>query len=106
MGRSAGLPNRRAFPKYSLERSQKAGIRKAMKKLILSLVMVGFAVAVQAGEGKACASKDKAACSSTKLTEAGCCSSTSVTKTSTCKGKQVVMSPKGAEQSVKLIASR
>jgi len=76
-----------------------------MKKIILSLVMIGFAVAVQAGDGKECTSNKT--CTSTKVTQTSCCSSTQVTKTSTCKGKQVVQSPKGAEQSVRfLMASR
>jgi hypothetical protein len=79
-----------------------------MKKIILSLVMIGFAVAVQAGGGKECT--DNKACTSTKVTKVStstsCCPSTQVTKTSTCKGKQVVQSPKGAEQSVRLMASR
>jgi len=75
-----------------------------MKKFILSLVMVGFAVAVQAGDSKECTGNKT--CTATKVTQTSCCSSMNVTKTSTCKGKQVVMSPKGAEQSVRLMASR
>ena len=75
-----------------------------MKKFILSLVMVGFAVAVQAGDGKECTANKT--CTATKVTQTSCCSSMNVTKTSTCKGKQVVMSPKGAEQTVRLMASR
>ena len=77
-----------------------------MKKIILSVLMIGFAVAVQAGDNKTCT---KSACSETKTTSASCCSSTSMTKATTCKGstRQTVMSPKGAEQSGKLLlASR
>ena len=76
-----------------------------MKKIILSVLMIGFAVAVQAGDNKTCT---KSACSETKTTQASCCSS--MTKASTCKGsevRQTLMSPKGAEQSGKfLVASR
>jgi len=78
-----------------------------MKKLILSLVIVAFAVAVQAGDSKACAGKDKTACSADKTactmktSDAGCCHGTA-TKAS----RQTLMSPKGAEQAPKLIASR
>ena len=79
-----------------------------MKKLILSLVVIGFTVAVQAGDTKACAGKDKTACTATKVGEGGCCSS--MTKATTCKGsqtRQVLMSPKGAEQAPRmLVASR
>lgn len=89
-----------------LERRQKWAITKAMKKIILSVLMIGFAVAVQAGDNKTCT---KTACSETKTTQAACCS-TSMTKASTCKGsavRQTLMSPKGAEQTGKfLIASR
>jgi hypothetical protein len=82
-----------------------------MKKFILSVVVLGFAVAVQAGNGKECASsKTCTKTEVTKVSKSNCSSATacsSVTKTSTCKGKQVVMSPKGAEQSVRfLVASR
>ena len=84
-----------------------------MKKLILSLVIVAFAVAVQAGDSKACAGKDKTACTAKtscsadktactmKTSDAGCCHGTT-TKAS----RQTLMSPKGAEQAPKLIASR
>jgi len=72
-----------------------------MKKLILSLVVVGLTAAVQAGEGKTCTGSKT--CTATKVTESSCCSSMKVTKTSACKGKQVVMSPKGAEQSVSFL---
>jgi len=45
-----------------------------MKKLILSLMLVAFAVAVQAGEGKTC-SKDSATCTKAKAEQAkSCCS--------------------------------
>ena len=69
-----------------------------MKKLILSILLVGFAVAVQAGDAKTCAGKDKAACSATKVSDAGCCS---MAKGTTCKAapvKLALLSPKGAEQ--------
>ena len=92
-----------------------------MKKLILSLTLVAFAFAVQAGD-KECAGKDKAACSATKTatsnktacsadktactmktSDAGCCHGTACKGTPT---RQTLMSPKGAEQAPKLIASR
>jgi len=78
-----------------------------MKKLILSFVFLGLAIAVQAGDTKACAGKDKAACSATKVSETGCCSS--LTKATTCRASQAklaVQSPKGAEQAPRLLASR
>jgi hypothetical protein len=84
-----------------------------MKKLILSFVFIGLAVAVQAGDTKACAGKDKTACAdktactATKVSETGCCSS--MTKATTCKAtakSYAVQSPKGAEQAPRLLASR
>ena len=70
-----------------------------MKKLILSVLFVCCAVAVQAGDSKACAGKDKAACcSATKVSDASCCSSA---KGTTCKAapvKVALLTPKGAEQ--------
>jgi hypothetical protein len=79
-----------------------------MKKLIVSIVLMSFAVAVQAGDSKTCTAKDKAACSTTKTStaDAGCCS---MTKGTTCKSAQtkVLMSPKGAEQTPRMmVASR
>ncbi len=77
-----------------------------MKKLILSLVVVAFAVAAQAGDSKTCTAKDKTACT-TKTSTSGCCSTAQAT--ACCKGaaaRQTYMSPKGAEQAPKLIASR
>ena len=70
-----------------------------MKKLILCLMVTAFAVAVQAGEGKAC--KDKAACadkakaiSNTQAKadcadKSACCSGAKATV-----AKKVLMSPK------------
>lgn len=75
-----------------------------MKKLILSLALVSFAIAVQAGDDKACAEKGKSACCTQKTkmqTDAGCCS---MTKATACKAtantqvKLALMSPKAAEQ--------
>ena len=80
-----------------------------MKKLIASLVLISFAVAVQAGDSKTCVGKDKACCATKTSTAAdsGCCS---MTKGTTCKAvqaKQVLRSPKGAEQAPRmLMASR
>ena len=85
--------------KIFVEKARKAAIRKPMKKLILSILFVGFAVAVQAGDAKTCTGKDKAACcSTTKVSDAGCCSSA---KGTTCKAapvKMALLTPKGAEQ--------
>jgi len=94
------VPERKApkIEKKILELLPKAGIRIPMKKLILSILFVGFAVAVQAGDSKTCAGKDKAACSATKVSDAGCCSTA---KGTTCKAapvKLALLSPKGAEQ--------
>lgn len=62
-----------------------------MKKIIIALTVVAFAVAVQAGEGKtcskdnaACAGKDKAACA-TKA-DAGSCAKTTAAQ-ATCPSK-------------------
>jgi hypothetical protein len=79
-----------------------------MKRVIVSIVLMSFAVAVQAGDSKTC-TKDKAACCATKTSttsESGCCS---MAKGTTCKSAQtkVLMSPKGAEQAPRmLVASR
>lgn len=80
-----------------------------MKKLLLSVMTVAFALAVQAGEGKACSDKDKAACAAKKAsTEAKAqCPATAakqVKATSGCcpaSAKETVAkvnSPKGMEQ--------
>ena len=87
-----------------------------MKKLILSLVVVAFAFAVQAGDSKNCTGKDKAACTANKTScsadktactmktgDAGCCHGTA---TKAAPARTTLMSPKGAEQAPKLIASR
>jgi hypothetical protein len=66
-----------------------------MKKLIVCLMAMAFAVAVQAGEGKAC--KDKAACADKAKAQAkaecgdkaACCSGAKATV-----AKKVLMSPK------------
>lgn len=79
-----------------------------MQKLILSLVILGFAVAVQAGETKTSNEKEKASCCSQKADQAkastqasgGCCS---MDKTA-CKQapvRQVLMSPKAAAEYAK-----
>jgi hypothetical protein len=77
-----------------------------MKKLFLTLTIVAFAVAVQAGEGKtcpkekaACAGKDKATCAA--KAESGCCAQSASTAKVTCPRaqaakKEAVMSPKAA----------
>jgi len=84
--------------KIFVEKTRKGAITRPMKKLILSILFVGFAVAVQAGDAKTCTGKDKAACSATKVSDAGCCSSA---KGTTCKAapvKLALLTPKGAEQ--------
>ena len=70
-----------------------------MKKIILTLTIVAFAVAVQAGEGQgcckskaACADKDKAACA--EKAKAGCPAKAGCHKAEA--AKKVVMSPKAA----------
>ena len=76
-----------------------------MKKIILTLTIVAFAVAVQAGEGKtcskdkaACAAKDKAACAA--KAESGCCAKATASAKGTCPksqaAKKTLMSPKAA----------
>jgi len=69
-----------------------------MKKLILSVLFVGFAVAVQAGDAKTCTGKDKAACSATKVSDASCCSSAKGTTYKAAPVKMALLTPKGAEQ--------
>jgi len=77
-----------------------------MKKLILSVVVTAFAVAVYAGEGKSCADKEGSCCSAktktsqqvkgecpmAKQTAASCCSETAKTKTTV--AKRILQSPK------------
>ena len=81
-----------------------------MKKIILALTIVAFAVAVQAGEGKTCANakvacdaKDKAACAA-KI-ESGCCPKAAAAAKGTCPkaqaAKKSVMSPKAAGEATK-----
>jgi hypothetical protein len=83
-----------------------------MKKLLICIALASFTFALQAGENKTCTAKDKAACCTTKT-------STSTTSTSCCSGKEmtsmkghctkqvVLMSPKGAEQTSRMVlASR
>src|SRR5437016_1591017 len=77
-------------------------IRKRMKKLILSSIMLAFALAVQAGDTKTCQDKDAkaACCSKTKATEqtkAACCSGMKMTSKET-PGKQALLSPKAAAE--------
>ena len=119
------------------------GINTLMKKLILSLTLVAFAFAVQAGD-KECAGKDKAACSANKTAcsaqktacsadktacvadktactanKTACtadktaCSAMKTSDAGCCHGmaakapaRQTLMSPKGAEQAPRLVASR
>lgn len=80
-----------------------------MKKLILTLTLAAFAVALQAGEGEcpkskaACAEKDKAACSATadkskcsmKAAKAGCPAKAGCTKD--VQAKKSLASPKAAD---------
>jgi len=79
-----------------------------MKKIVLALTIVAFAVAVQAGEGKTC-SKDKAACpvkdpaACAAKVESGCCPKAASAAKATCPRaqvakKQAVMSPKAAAE--------
>ena len=65
-----------------------------MKKIVLALTMLAFAVAVQAGEGKTCskaqagiAGADKATCAS--KAEAGCCAKATTTAQATCPSKSM-----------------
>ncbi|MCU0784607.1 MAG: hypothetical protein MUF81_11315 [Verrucomicrobia bacterium] len=80
-----------------------------MKRLILALTIVAFAVAVQAGEGKgccknkaACADKDKAACAA--KAESGCCAKAASSAKGNCPksqaAKKALMSPKAAGEAV------
>jgi len=76
-----------------------------MQKLILSLTIVAFAVAVQAGDTKSCQDKDaKSACCSkmkaSEQTKAGCCSGMKMTSKET-PGKQALLSPKAAAEAGK-----
>jgi len=78
-----------------------------MKKLIVSIVLISFAVAVQAGDSKTCTA-NKSACCATKTSTANssCCA---MAKGTTCKSAQakVLMSPKGSEQTTRMmVASR
>jgi hypothetical protein len=75
-----------------------------MKKLILSLTIMAFAVAVQADDAKA--SKDAAPCCASKTsTQAkGKCSMANQANGACCKdapGKQALMSPKAAAEVAK-----
>jgi len=76
-----------------------------MKKLILSLITIGFAVAVQAGDNKNCTAKEKAACATTKVSENSCCQSVKATTCKSAQTKAVLMSPKGAEQAPKMLVA-
>jgi len=84
-----------------------------MKKLVLALTIVAFAVAVQAGDGKtcskdksACSTKDKAACAAkdeaacAAKVQSGCCPKAGAAAKATCPkaqaAKKTVMSPKAA----------
>jgi hypothetical protein len=79
-----------------------------MQKLILSILILGFAAVVQAGETKTSNEKEKAGCCSQKAVQAkastqatgGCCS---MDKTA-CKQtpvRQVLISPKAAAEYAK-----
>ena len=76
-----------------------------MKKIILSVMVTAFAVAVYAGEGKACSDKEGSCCAGKAKTsvqvkgecpmakQASACSSTAA-KNKGIAAKQVLMSPK------------
>jgi len=72
-----------------------------MKKLIISVMTVAFALAVQAGDAKTSKDSDKAACcskaKSSDQAKSACCS---MTKGASCKapGKQALLSPKAAAE--------
>ena len=81
-----------------------------MKKLILSIALVAFAVAVQAGEGKSCkdSAADKSPCcsqatktsvkaeSSCPFASGGCCSDKKQTAMKKISVKHALLSPKAA----------
>jgi hypothetical protein len=77
-----------------------------MKRIILAITIVAFAVAVQAGEGKgccidkaACAGKDKTACAEKAMSgcpmKAGCSAKKECPKAAAAR-KRSLMSPKAA----------
>jgi hypothetical protein len=83
-----------------------------MQKLILSIVILGFAVAVQAGESKTeskiANEKEKSACCSQKADQAkasnqatGSCCSMDKTACKQAPVRQVLMSPKAAAEYAK-----
>ena len=65
-----------------------------MKKLILSVMLVAFTVAVQAGDAKTC-DKDKAACDKKEQVAKSCCPLSGDKQAKTCPkaGKQTVSKP-------------
>ena len=82
---------------------------KAMKKIILSVVVMAFAVAVQAGDAKTGQDSDKPACCASKVktsmeakeatpsTAKGCCGCCKQAQAKQTAAKQVVLlSPKAA----------
>lgn len=88
-----------------------------MTKILLSIVFIGFTVAAQAGDEKTCTGANKACTMKTSTgsctmktstsNESGCCHMMTKNGTGSCKNTKVtIMSPKGAEQAPKLIASR
>src|SRR2546427_12827756 len=101
------VPERKApkIAKKTLEMLPKTSIRTPMKKLILSLVVVAFAVAVQAGDSKTCAGKDKTACTATKTSDAGCCSMAKGTACKAAPARQTLIRPQRTEQAPKLVTS-
>ena len=94
--------------KFWLNQSQETGISLFMKKLMLSVITLAFAVAVQAGDSKKASDKDQPACCSKKVSAqaAGAtCTMAGKGKTACAAGacekapvKQALLSPKGAEQ--------
>ena len=75
---------------------------RSMKKLILSVSLMAFAVAVQAGDAKA--SKESGACCASKTQAKGTCSDQAKAGGACCKdapGKQALLSPKAAGEVAK-----
>jgi len=79
-----------------------------MQKLILSILVLGFAVIVQAGESKTSNEKEKSSCCSQKADQAkasnqatGSCCSMDKTACKQAPVRQVLMSPKAAAEYAK-----
>jgi hypothetical protein len=59
---------------FLLQKAQNRAIAFSMKKIILSVMLLAFTVAVNAGEDKTC-SKDSGACTKDKVEAKSCCPS-------------------------------